>query len=382
MRIAILLCLAFCSVCFAAEVEVIQLPEGALVPDVTVAPDGNVNMVYGLGDKALFVRSADDGRSFSEPVAVNSTGKVQLTMGERGPKLALGRNGSIHVIWMDRWSPGAQVHAKYARSTDGGKTFSEPRQLSSKAMLDGATIAADGKGNVIAFWHTFDPPQKEIKDGHWIYLARSTDDGETFAAPERLRLTDMKDLACSMCLMRARFAQDGKVHLAFRSAVDNIRDMYVLSSNPGENAFTAKRVNNDNWYIDHCPMCGPELTVDAAGSAYCAYMADHKVYWSRRPADSADFTLHVATPNNENDEIYPSATPNGNGDVLMVWQVGPMAVGQKATVHWALYRDDGSYTGQTGTLGVSTSGTKATAFATRSGDFRVITTAKIAPGQQ
>lgn len=380
LAVILVAALAWCPFSFAAgalpQVEAIRLPEGALVPDVAVGADGAINMVYGLGDKALFVRSTDEGRTFSEPVAVNPTGKVQLTMGERGPKIALGQNGSIHILWTDRWAPGIKdLHARHARSTDGGKTFSAPQQVSAKPMLDGATIAADGKGNVIAFWHTFDPPQQEVKDGHWIYLARSQDDGVTFAAPERLRLTDMKDLACSMCLMRARFGADGKVHLAFRSAVDNIRDFYVLSSQPGENAFSATRVNQDNWYIETCPMCGPELTTDPLGDMYCAYMAEHKVYWSRRASDGSAFTLHVATPENQKEEIYPAAFSNGKGDVLMVWQVGPMAVGKQATVHWALYKQDGTYTGRTGKLGISTSGTKATAFATANGDFRILTTA-------
>ena len=51
----------------------------------------------------------------------------------------------------------------------------------------------------------------------------------------------MKDLACSMCLMRARIGVDGMVYLAFRTAVDNIRDFYVLTSKVGENAFGLRR---------------------------------------------------------------------------------------------------------------------------------------------
>ena len=368
--------LLFCQLSTGADVQVIPLPEGALVPDVVVGPDRAVNMVYGLGDKAWFVRSIDDGRTFSEPVAVNATGKVQLTMGERGPKLALGGDGVVHVIWADRWAPGVKVQVRYARSTDGGKVFSEPRQLSAKPGMDGVTVAANGKGDVIGFWHIFDPPQEQVKDGHWIYLARSDNNGETFGEPERLRLANMKDLACSMCMMRARFGSDGKVHLAFRTALDNIRDMYVLSGEPRANSFTAARVNQDNWHLETCPMCGPELTVDSAGDAFCAYMAENKVYWSRRRAGEGAFALHVATPANEKDEMYPCAVSNGKGEVLMVWQVGPMAVGKKAAVKWALYSSDGTYSGKSGELGISTSGTKATAFALASGDFRIVTSAK------
>ena len=39
-----------------------------------------------------------------------------------------------------------------------------------------------------------------------------------------------------------------------------------------------------------------------------------------------------------------------------------MSVTGRATVKWAVYRQDGTFTGQQGTIGVSDSGTKATAF--------------------
>ena len=86
------------------------------------------------------------------------------------------------------------------------------------------------------------------------------------------------------------------------------------------------------------------------------------------------FTLRH--PTNEQDEIYPSAVANRNGDVLFLWQVGPMSVTERATVKWAIYRQDGSFTQQQGTIGVSDSGTKATAFTGADGRFYIITTAK------
>ena len=47
----------------------------------------------------------------------------------------------------------------------------------------------------------------------------------------------------------------------FRSAERNIRDFYVLKGRPDDNKFMAIRVNEDNWELKTCPMCGPELTL-------------------------------------------------------------------------------------------------------------------------
>jgi hypothetical protein len=382
------------------EVRVLTLPEGALVPDVMMDGAGVLHMVYGLGDDAWYVRSADNGQIFSSPVKVNTVGKVTLTMGERGPKLALGQSvmltnartrvwgPSIHVVWADKWSPGVQVYPRYSRSLDGGRTFEPPRALASLSGIDGLTLAADSAGTVVAFFHQVTPGQQlEVPEAHRLYLARSTDNGATFGPEERLKIQGMDDLACSMCLMRARITADANVCLAYRVANDNIRDFFLLRSPKQENAFTPLRVNEDYWELKTCPMCGPELTLDPAGRMLCAFMSRHRVYWSA--LDDGRFTLHVATPANENDEIYPAAFGDGKGHgapnaevrvgephVLLVWQVGPMAVGRTAIVKWALYRNDGTFTGKQGTLGVSTSGTKATAFLGADGAFYIVTTAK------
>ena len=46
-----------------------------------------------------------------------------------------------------------------------------------------------------------------------------------------------------------------------------------------------------------------------------------------------------------------------------------------ATVHWACYKADGTPTGRQGTLGKTTSGTKATAFVSADDHFYVVTMA-------
>jgi hypothetical protein len=166
------------------------------------------------------------------------------------------------------------------------------------------------------------------------------------------------------------------VYLAFRSAQDSIRDFYVLKGRSTGPTFAAVRVNEDNWNLDHCPMCGPELTFAPNGQSLCAFMNRHRVYWAISDPGVTGYRLHVGTPAGEADELYPSAVANRNGDVLFVWQVGPMAVQGTAIVKWARYDKDGRFTGETGIAGQSFAGTKATAFVGEDDNFYVITTAR------
>lgn len=155
-----------------------------------------------------------------------------------------------------------------------------------------------------------------------------------------------------------------------------MRDFYVLRGPIDANRFTALRVNQDNWVIPTCPMCGPELTFTPDGRALCAFMSRNRVYWSITDAKRGAFQLHVATPESEKDEIYPAAIANRKGEVLFVWQVGPMSTTAKATVKWARYTADGKFSGERGTLGVTTSGTKPTAFVGADDNFYLVTTAQ------
>jgi hypothetical protein len=151
----------------------------------------------------------------------------------------------------------------------------------------------------------------------------------------------------------------------------------MLKSRKTENNFTAIRVNTDNWVLPSCPMCGPELTFSPTGRALVAVMARNKVYWAISDEKRAKFDLHVATPGNEMNEIYPSAWMNRAGDVLFAWQVGPMSVNSTAVVKYALYKTDGTLQSQQATtVGTSFSGTKATAFIGKDDNFYLVTTAQ------
>ena len=66
-------------------------------------------------------------------------------------------------------------------------------------------------------------------------------------------------------------------------------------------------------------MCGPELTLAPDGRALCAFMSEHKVYWAISDAQRQKFQLHVATPKNEKDEIYPAAVANRQ-EILLAGQ--------------------------------------------------------------
>src|SRR5579859_6487854 len=88
----------------AGDVHLLRVPNGGIQPSVLVEPNGTWDVLYYGGDPKngdlFFVRSADRGKTFSEPLRVNSQAGSALALGTiRGGQMALGANGRVHVAW-------------------------------------------------------------------------------------------------------------------------------------------------------------------------------------------------------------------------------------------------------------------------------------------
>jgi hypothetical protein len=97
--------------------------------------DGNVYMCWsrfvGNGqNKIYFSRSADQGVSFSKPVAISTT-PSEGSQAVQGCDIAVESDGDVHVIWrtVDTNSSKSTSGIGYARSTDGGLSFSKAKTV-------------------------------------------------------------------------------------------------------------------------------------------------------------------------------------------------------------------------------------------------------------
>ncbi|MCB1625686.1 MAG: exo-alpha-sialidase [Pseudomonadales bacterium] len=143
-------------------------------PEIALGPDGAINMVWIDEDPAperhdtgghghshvattnlFFARSTDDGKSYSEPLRINHKDGEVWGFSVSKPRVAVGANGTIHIFYpANAVNPitGKPVAvAMYTRSTDGGKTFAEPQQVNTNATSDASAIVHGG----ISHGHVF-----------------------------------------------------------------------------------------------------------------------------------------------------------------------------------------------------------------------------------
>jgi hypothetical protein len=319
-----------------AEVKYVRVPERGLQPQA-VSRDGVVHLIYLIGDPGKsdirYSRSTDDGKTWSPPIAVNDAQSRGIAAGTvRGPHLAMGRDGMLHVAWM-----GSQKALFYTRLTVGAKAFEPPRNLmTTHPGLDGgSSIAADGSGHVYVAWHA--PSNKPDGDeaSRRLWLISSSDDGKSFSAERSI--FDSPTGACACCAVRLHVSPQGNLFALYRGAREMThRGLFLLSSTDHGETFRGTELAPMELGI--CLMSTASFA-DVSDATLVAWETKGKVFWGRiAPGEAAPAkAFTVAEGQNQK---HPTLAVAPNGDVLCAWTEKTM-FGKGGDVAWQVFGADG-----------------------------------------
>ena len=359
-------------------VTLVRLPAAGIQPQASVDAGGVVHVVYFSGEPGngdLFYATVTDAGAFSTPIRVNSEpGSAIATGTVRGARLAVGRNGRVHVTWngSGRATPkaaGGATPMLYARFDPKRRVFEPQRNLLQFAVgLDGGgAIAADQMGRVFVAWHAGGPDSKGEGDRR-AWVTRSTDDGATFSREQAA--SDVSTGACGCCGMDGLIDRQGSLYLLYRSAREVMnRDTYLLTSADSGRTFTSTKLQE--WNIGACPMSTFALTENSAG-VFAAWETAGQVQFARVSGGSADVGGHrVEMPGLARNRRHPSLATNVRGEVLVAWSEGT-AWQRGGAVVWQVFDKNGRPTPETGrAAGVPVWGLVAV-YARRDGGFALI----------
>ena len=212
-----------------ARVEVIKTPDGGIQPQAAADGRGTVHLLFFRGEPShgdLYYAKRNPGQTggFLLPIRVNSEAGSAIATGTiRGGQIALGPKGKVHVAWNGSTAtPSAPAPMWYSRIKPAENGFEPQKSLMklTTALDGGGTVAADDQGRVFVAWHARgvnDPPGEDHRK---LWVARSEDEGATFAA-ERPAL-DRATGACACCGTRALADSNGNLSILFRSAKDGV----------------------------------------------------------------------------------------------------------------------------------------------------------------
>jgi hypothetical protein len=370
----------------AAAVSLVRVPHGGIQPEAVVDARGVLHLLYFFGSDAragdlFYVRSTDEGTTFSAPVRVNSQEHSAIATGTiRGGQLAIGADGRVHVAWngSDQATPRGLINPAtgqpsapflYARSNAAGTAFDAQRNLPRRSYgIDGGgSIAADGRGGVYAAWHALAAGGGQGEDHRLVWIARSTDEGATFT--EEHPVWAEATGACSCCGLRLLTLAPERLVLLYRSATAvTHRDIFILASNDAGRSFRGSEVQP--WEIGACPMTS--MAIAAAGSRVAgAWETAGQVYFGDVDVSAATVAAPIAAPGAADARKHPRLAIGTRGDTLFVWTEGT-AWARGGALAWRVFDAAGRPTERSGRASGVPVWSFGAATARRDGGFTVL----------
>ena len=207
-------------------------------PTVKVGADGAIYVGWtkrvktetGSGTDFYVSISRDGGKTFQTTAKVND----DTTPASHGMhSLAIDKNGKIYAAWLDE------------------RNIKKPAHVQNKLSPDFAFVKAN-------YTPTPEPKQadEEAEPNSEVFFAVSTDGGKSFSTNKKL-----SSEVCPCCKTAVLVATDGKIYVSWRQVIgDNFRHIALASSADGGENFSAPTiVSDDRWQIAGCPVSGASL---------------------------------------------------------------------------------------------------------------------------
>ncbi|HKS39389.1 MAG TPA: sialidase family protein [Blastocatellia bacterium] len=326
----------------------------------SIAPDGRggfylayIQRANGVSD--VMLRHWAEGKSFVDAVRVNDREGDATVRNENPPKIAVAPNGDVYVCWANeraRW----KGNIRFARSTDGGKSFSPSITINSDAEGEPTghafqSVAVDKTGRVYVAW--IDERNKKAGDrGAEIWMSQSIDGGKTFSSDHKI-ISDV----CECCRTNIQIDSAGRLFLAYRTVPAKgpmYRDIVVARSSDGGKSFTPVKVSEDGWEINACPVTGPGLSVDSRGQIAVVWFTGgdrQGLYYSASTNHGASYSPRKLLESNQNMGKHAQAVALSDGRVFVAWDekmekvkvVGGFLDLHKGLLQKSLSRDEASY---------------------------------------
>jgi hypothetical protein len=237
----------------------------------------------------------------------------------------------VYLLWQEivfsGGSHGGDIF--FARSTDGGRTFGNPLNLSND-------IAGSGKGRITRrYWHNGSLDLAMGPEGNlyaaWteyegtLWFCRSTDRGSSFHRPFRVARGGGRKPARGPSL-----AVDvrGDIYLAWAIGEDRAANIHLAKSTDQGQAFSEPRIVFDRkGHAD-----APKLVVDGKGTLHLVYAErptgpseGYHIYYARSNDGGRSFEAlqEIAGPHTEQfaSARFPALSVDGQDNLYVIWEL-------------------------------------------------------------
>lgn len=292
-------------------------------PQLAIDAKGVIHVAFGSNDDVQYARSDDGGESYSKPVKLDTVRVLSLGM-RRGPRVAVSGDAVCISVIGGKQGKGKDGDVLLYRSEGKGATWEEPVIVNDEpdSAREGLhAMAASIKGELTCVWLDLRNKKSEV------YASTSTDGGKTWSK-NVLAYRSPSGSVCECCHPSVAYAPDGTLHVMWRNSVSGKRDMYhAVSKDGGKSYSKAEKLGMGSWPLDHCPMDGGSLAILSDGKVATAWRRDKTVYFN---AGGSAKEVELGP----GEQPWVAATSTGpvavwlrkRGDALMLRQAGTKAV--------------------------------------------------------
>lgn len=300
----------------------------------------------GDGQYVVLQVTEDMGKTWSAPMRVQRQPEPVSAEGENRPKIAFGSKDDIYITYTKPLSKPYTGEIRFARSTDGGKTFSTPLTVHANRGLIThrfESLIVDREGRIYVVW--IDKRDREAAAaskrnyaGAALYYAVSEDGGATFRGDYKIA-----DHSCECCRIALALNPQGRPVAMWRHVFEpDARDHALAELTPDGKPGPVRRVTFDDWRIDACPHHGPALAYASDGTRHQAWFDvkgdEGGVFYAAADASGA---LGKPLRLGSAQAAHPDVAVQGR-EVVLAWK----QFDGKATVILARLSNDGGLTWQ------------------------------------
>src|SRR5579859_77207 len=290
---------------FSAPKNVSNNTDFSFTPQMAVDSAGNIYAVWeddtANNSNILFSRSTDGGATFSTPRNLSNTSGFSFN-----PHIFVDSHNNVSVVWEDD-TPG-NLDVFYSHSTDGGTTFSTPVNVSNDSSDSSSPqVVADSAGNVFVVWES-------DTGALGILFSRSLDGGSTFAAPVMLSTNTGGSMAPQLAVDLT-----GNISVAWEDDILSSSDISFSRSQDHGATFSAPKSLSHNVGNSNSAM----IAVDLSGNINVVWENDSPgnfdIFYTRSTDGGQNFSALLNLSNSPGTARTAQIATDLGGNINVVW---------------------------------------------------------------
>ena len=267
-----------------------------------------------------YARTTDGGYSFSEPERLNSHVHTVVAYIQSGPKIVL-RGEEVVVAFMDDRSGYTSIYVNV--SSDGGMSWGDDFRVSDQMYLEAYPeigVGNDGKLHLVYYCYNQNYSWNSVR-----YSVAPSGSIE-FTPSVSMGITTEEMEPCDCCQPDMDVAENGDLYFAYRNNISNQRKHFIVKKDFGSEDFQEPiQMSNYNDFASYCPSSGPSISIESNNIAAGFHVSQHNnAYVNHSSLESLTFTDEV--------NVNPGSGASQNF---------PFVVLKESTIHttWIDYRN-------------------------------------------